>query len=61
MTLNLLKVLSLSIVGFSVYIILNRLFPEKVKSFEKDHMKNLKGGSKINLLNQIVTFLKIKL
>ena len=52
MRLNISKVLLPSIVGVSVYIIINRLFPEKVKGFEK----GLRGGSgsNINLVKEIV-------
>lgn len=54
MTLNISKILLPSIVGVSVYIIVNRLFPEKVKGFEKDPLKDLRGGSKRNLVKEIV-------
>ncbi len=40
-----------SIVGVTVYIIVNRLFPEKVK---KDPLKGLRGGGKANLVKEIV-------
>lgn len=54
MTLNISKVLLPSIVGVSVYIIVNKFFPEKVKGFEKDPLKSLRGGAKMNLVQEIV-------
>lgn len=53
MSLNIPKVLLPSLVGVIVYIIVNRLFPEKVKGFEKDPLKNLRGGSKSDSVNDI--------
>ena len=50
------KILLPSIVGVTVYIIVNRLFPEKVKEAP---LKNLRGGGKrdlvkANLVREIV-------
>ena len=58
MTLNISKVLLPTIVGVSVYIIISRLFPEKVEGFEKDPLKDLRGGSEINLGKQVETVVK---
>ena len=54
MGLNIPKILLPSIVGVTVYIIVNRLFPEKVESYEKDPLKDLRGGSRANLVKEIV-------
>lgn len=51
MGLNISKILLPSIVGISVYIIVNRLFLEKVESYEKNSLKDLRGGgNKANLV-----------
>ena len=44
MGLNIPKILLPSIVGVTVYIIVNRLFPEKVESYEKDPLKDLRAS-----------------
>ena len=49
--MKLTKILLPSIVGVTVYIIVNRLFPEKVK---EGPVKGLKGGGKANLVKEIV-------
>ena len=54
MGLNIPKILLPSIVGVTVYIIVNKLFPEKVESYEKDPLKDLRGGSRANLVKEIV-------
>lgn len=54
MGLNIPKILLPSIVGVTVYIIVNRLFPEKVESYGKDPLKDLRGGSRANLVKEIV-------
>jgi hypothetical protein len=53
MTVNISKILLPSIVGISVYLIINKLFPEKVESLEKEPMKDLRGGNQIRLVHQI--------
>lgn len=54
MSLNISKILLPSLVGITVYIIINRLFPEKVETFEKDPLKSLRGGTKLNLIRSII-------
>ena len=39
------KFLLPSIVGVSVYLVIHKLFPEKVKSFDKDPMTAVRGGN----------------
>jgi hypothetical protein len=46
------KLLLPSIVGVSVYLIVNKLFPEKIKSFDEDPLTGLRGGS--GLTNKIL-------
>ena len=41
---NISKLLLPSIVGVSVYLIVNKLFPEKIKSFDEDPLTSLRGG-----------------
>ena len=41
---NVSKLLLPSIVGVSVYLIVNRFFPEKIESFEEDPVTSLRGG-----------------
>lgn len=53
MGLNISKILLPSIVGVIVYLIINKLFPEKVESFKKDALKDLRGGDKMILARQI--------
>lgn len=36
-------------ITITICIIVNKLFPEKVESFEKDPLKDLRGGSKAYL------------
>ena len=48
------KVLLPTIVGITVYIIVNRLFPEKAKNFQNHPLKDLRGGSKSNLFKLII-------
>lgn len=43
--MNIPKILIPTIVGISVSIIINKFFPEKVESLEKDPTKSLRGGS----------------
>lgn len=38
------KLLLPSIVGVSVYLIVNKFFPEKIKSFDEDPLTGLRGG-----------------
>ena len=53
MTLKFSKILLPSIVGISVYLIINTLFPEKVESLGKDPIKTLRCGAKIKLAKKI--------
>ena len=53
LNINISKLLLPSMVGVSVYIIVNKLFPEKVESFERDPLKDLRGGDKMKLAQQI--------
>ena len=48
------KVLLPAIVGVTVYLIVEKLFPEKVKNFEKDPFTYVRGGA-----NQIKLFRRI--
>lgn len=50
------KILLPSIVGISIYIIINKLFPEKVEGFGKDSIpaEALRGGDRIKLVKKIV-------
>lgn len=57
MTLKIPDFLWPTIVGVSVYIIVNRLFPEKVEPFEKDPLKDLRGGSKAKLFKELLKHL----
>jgi len=41
------KFLLPSIVGVSVYLIVNKLFPEKIKSFDEDPMTGLRGSGEL--------------
>lgn len=38
------KLLLPSIIGVSVYLIVNKLFPEKIQSFDQDPLTDLRGG-----------------
>ena len=38
------KLLLPSLVGVSVYLLINKLFPEEMQSFDKDPMKSVRGG-----------------
>ena len=49
--MKLTKILLPSIVGVTVYIIVNRLFPETVK---KDPLEGLRGGGKADLVKEII-------
>lgn len=40
-SINILKVLLPSLIGFSVYVIVNKLFLEEVKSFEAEKSLNI--------------------
>jgi hypothetical protein len=51
--MSLKKILLPSLVGISVYIIINKLFPEKLDNIEKDPLKNLRGGSARELAKKI--------
>lgn len=54
MTSKISKVLLPSIIGILVYVILNKLFPEKeVEPFEKDPLRQFRGGSKRELIKAI--------
>ena len=50
-----------TIVGISVYIIIIRLFPEKVEVFQKDPLKDLRGGSQIERTKLIAKWITKKL
>ena len=54
MKFNIPDILVPTIVGVSVYIIIDRLFPEKVEPFEKDPLIDLRGGSEVNLIREII-------
>jgi hypothetical protein len=54
MTLKFPKILLPSIVGISVYLIINKLFPEKVESLGKDPIEALRGGGRTKLAKKIV-------
>ena len=47
------KILLPTIVGLAVYLIINKLFPEKGKVFQNDPVEDLKGGSRIELASRI--------
>lgn len=51
---NISRLLLPSVVVVLVCIIVNKFFPEEVKPFEKDLLKNLRGNSKMNLVRKIV-------
>ena len=52
---NISKLLLPSIVGVSVYLIVNKFFPEKIKSFDEDPLTNLRGGDgTIKIFSKIV-------
>ena len=53
MSSRILNFLWPSIIGVTVYIIVDRLFPEKKETFKKDPLKDLRGGEKENLVKQI--------
>lgn len=53
MTLKFSKILLPSIVGISVYLIINKLFPEKVESLGKDPIEALRGGGRTELAKEI--------
>jgi hypothetical protein len=53
MRLKFLKILLPSIVGVSVYLIINKLFPEKVESLGKDPIETLRGGDRMKLAKTI--------
>jgi hypothetical protein len=53
MALNISKILLPSIVGIVVYLTINKLFPEKLESWEKDPIKGLRGGDRMRLVKQI--------
>ena len=49
------KFLLPSIVGVSVYLVVHKLFPEKVKSFDEDPMTGVRGGdAKIKLFTRVL-------
>ena len=52
-TNGILKVLLPGLVKVSIYLILNKLFSEKIQNFKKDPLKDLKGGSKTALVTAI--------
>ena len=54
MNFNISKLLFPSIVGVSVYIIVNKFFPETVETFERDPLKNVRGGERIELTKRII-------
>lgn len=54
MTLKISKILLPSIVGISVYLIVNKLFPEKLERLGKDPIKSYRGGDQMKLAKQIV-------
>jgi hypothetical protein len=49
MTLKFPEILLPSIVGIIVYLIINKLFPEKVESLGKDPIEALRGGDEMKL------------
>jgi hypothetical protein len=53
MTLKFPKILIPSLLGISAYFIINKLFPEKVEGFGKDHIEGLRGGDRTKLLKKI--------
>ena len=53
MKLNISEILFPTIIGITVYIIIDRLFPEKAKSFKTDSLKDLRGGGKLDLVKRI--------
>lgn len=53
MALNFSRIVLPSIIVFTIYIIINKLFPKKVESFWKDPRKNLRGANQIKLAKQI--------
>jgi hypothetical protein len=53
MTLKFSKILLPSIVGIGVYLIINKLFPEKEKSLGKDPIEALRGGDRMKLAKKI--------
>lgn len=53
MSLNISKILLPSILDVSIYLIINELFSEKIESFKKDHLKDLKDNDIMTLARQI--------
>jgi hypothetical protein len=51
------KVLFPSIVGVIVYMIINKFFPENVGVSQKDPLKDLRGGSRVELAKRIAKIL----
>merc|ERR1712087_217253 len=52
---NISKFLLPSIVGVSVYLVVHKLFPEKVKSFDEDPMTAVRGGdAEIKLFTRVL-------
>lgn len=47
------KLLLPSIVGVSVYLIVNKLFPEKIKSFDEDPLTGFRGGGVTKIFPKI--------
>jgi hypothetical protein len=57
------KLLLPSIVGVSVYLIVNKFFPEKIKSFDENPLTGLRGGSGLTnkILKKILTDRALKI
>lgn len=55
------KLLLPSIVGVSFYLIVHKYFPEKVKSFEEDHLTGLRGGGFPKIFEKIFTDRALKI
>lgn len=53
MNLNISKILLPTLVGVSVYLIINKLFPEKLDTFSNDPVQRLRGGDKVRLAKEI--------
>jgi hypothetical protein len=47
------KILLPTIVGIIVFIIINKFFPEEVEVFQRDPLKDSRGGGRIELANRI--------
>lgn len=51
---NISKLLLPSIVGVSVYLIVNKFFPEKIKSFDEDPLTSLRAGDTKKIFSKII-------